>query len=225
MAAFVVTGGFGILGRAVANAAIGQGWKVALVDVSPKVPDDLAKIEAITCFAGVDLADQTAASVLFEAIDETFDGLGALANVAGGFDWISVAQADAAIWQRMMTINLLTTVSASRAALPALIKSHGNIVNVGAFAALKAAAGMAPYTAAKSGVHRLTESLAEELRPHGVRVNAVLPTIIDTPSNRRDMPDADWTNWIAPDDIAQVILFLASPLAGAVNGVLLPITK
>ena len=163
----------------------------------------------MTWFLGVDLAAQTAASTLFRAIDKKFAGLGALANVASGFDWIAVEQVDAAVWLRMVTVNLLTAVSANRAALPALIKSRGDTDNVRAFAALKAAAGMAPYTAAKCGRHRLTESLAEELRPHGVRVNAVLPTIINTPTNRRDMPHADRSSRIAPDEIAEIILFLS----------------
>jgi NAD(P)-dependent dehydrogenase (short-subunit alcohol dehydrogenase family) len=122
-------------------------------------------------------------------------------------------------------MNVLTALSASRAALSGLKKSRGSIVNVGANAALHAAAGMGPYTAAKAGVHRLTEALAEELRPSGVRVNAVLPSIIDTPANRRDMPDADKSAWVAPEDLARVILFLASAEASAVNGALVPVTK
>jgi NAD(P)-dependent dehydrogenase (short-subunit alcohol dehydrogenase family) len=125
----------------------------------------------------------------------------------------------------MQEMNVLTTLSASRAALPALRKSRGSIVNVGANAAVRAAAGMGPYAAAKAGVHRLTEALAEELRPSGVRVNAVLPSIIDTPTNRRDMPDADRSAWVAPEDLARVILFLASAEANAVNGALVPVTK
>ena len=84
---------------------------------------------------------------------------------------------------------------------------------------------MGPYTAAKAGVHRLTEGLAEELRPAGVRVNAVLPSIIDTPTNRLSMPDADFASWVSPLEVAEVILFLASREATAVNGVLLPLTK
>jgi NAD(P)-dependent dehydrogenase (short-subunit alcohol dehydrogenase family) len=125
----------------------------------------------------------------------------------------------------MQEINVMTALSASRAALPALKKSRGSMVNVGAYAALRAAAGMGPYAAAKAGVHRLTEAMAEELRPSLVRVNAVLPSIIDTPANRLDMPDADRSAWVAPEDLARVILFLASAEAIAVNGALVPVTK
>ncbi|RZJ93411.1 MAG: SDR family oxidoreductase, partial [Brevundimonas sp.] len=116
-------------------------------------------------------------------------------------------------------------VNASRAALPHLKASpEGRIVNVGANGALKAAAGMGAYAAAKSGVHRLTEALAEELKTTSVTVNAVLPSIIDTPANRKDMPDADPAAWVAPADLAAVILFLASPDSRAVTGALIPVT-
>ena len=124
----------------------------------------------------------------------------------------------------MFAANLKTTVNASRAALPALLESGaGRIINVGALAALKAV-GMGPYTASKAGVHRFTESLAEETKGRGVTVNAVLPSTIDTPANRAAMKDADFSRWVAPGDLAAVILFLASREAGAVAGALLPVT-
>jgi len=118
-----------------------------------------------------------------------------------------------------------TAANASRAALKLLRASPaGRIVNIGAAGAVKAAAGMGAYAAAKAGVHRLTESLAEELKADGVTVNAVLPSIIDTPANRADMPDADFSAWVAPADLAEVILFLASPAARALTGALIPVT-
>jgi NAD(P)-dependent dehydrogenase (short-subunit alcohol dehydrogenase family) len=95
---------------------------------------------------------------------------------------------------------------------------------VGSAAALKSGVGMAAYTASKSSVHRLTESLAEELKDTPVTVNAVLPSIIDTPANRKDMPDADPSRWVAPADLAAVILFLASPASRAMTGALVPVT-
>jgi NAD(P)-dependent dehydrogenase (short-subunit alcohol dehydrogenase family) len=225
MAAIVVTGGFGVLGRAVGQQAAARGWQVALVDVAAAAPAELADDEKLACFANADLTDETATLALFETIDAHFGGISALANVAGGFAWVPTEQAGPENWKTMFEMNLLTAVSASRAALPSLKRAKGSIVNIGAFAALKAAGGMAPYTAAKSGVHRLTEALADELRGTGVRVNAVLPTIIDTPANRRDMPDADTAMWIAPDELAKIILFLASADAAAINGALLPVTK
>ena len=149
----------------------------------------------------------------------------ALLNLAGGFRWQTLADGDPAAWPLLYSMNAGATVAACRAALPHLLAGpNGAIVNVGAAGALKAAAGMGPYAASKAAVHKLTESLAEELKGR-VRVNAVLPSIIDTPANRKDMPDADPAAWVAPADLAAVILFLASPAARAVTGALLPVTS
>jgi NAD(P)-dependent dehydrogenase (short-subunit alcohol dehydrogenase family) len=205
--------------------AVRQGWQVALVDVAAAPAADLIEDKRFACFPNADLTDEAATFTLFEKIDAQFGGIAALANVAGGFTWVPTEEAGLESWKKMFDMNLGTAVSASRAALPALKRTKGAIVNIGAYAALKAAGGMAPYTAAKSGVHRLTEAMAEELRAAGVRVNAVLPTIIDTPANRRDMPDADSSLWIAPDELAKIILFLVSAEAAAINGALLPVTK
>jgi NAD(P)-dependent dehydrogenase (short-subunit alcohol dehydrogenase family) len=108
--------------------------------------------------------------------------------------------------------------------LPHLVESGGAIVNVGAAAAANPATGMAPYTASKAGVAALTASLADELRGRSVRVNAVLPTIIDTPANRADMPDADTSAWVKPSSIARVIAFLISPEAGSITGASVPLS-
>ena len=125
----------------------------------------------------------------------------------------------------MFALNLKTALNASRAARPFVKQSpEGRIVNVGANGALKAAAGMGAYAASKAGVHRLTESLAEELKATPVTVNAVLPSILDTEQNRRDMPDADPAKWVQPSDLARVMLFLASPESRAITGALIPVT-
>src|SRR5690606_38004069 len=116
-----------------------------------------------------------------------------------------------------------TAVNACKAALPQLLESKGAIVSVGANGAVKAAAGMGAYAASKAGVHRLTESLADELKGR-VRVNAVLPSIIDTAANRADMPEADFSAWVRPEELARVMLFLASDEASAVTGALVPVT-
>jgi len=120
-------------------------------------------------------------------------------------------------------MNVRTALIATRSVLPLLKASKGAVVNVGANAAAKAGAGMGAYAASKAGVARLTEALAEELKDEGVRVNAVLPSIIDTPANRADMPDADFSRWVSPENLAQVIAFLLSPDATAVTGALLPV--
>jgi NAD(P)-dependent dehydrogenase (short-subunit alcohol dehydrogenase family) len=108
------------------------------------------------------------------------------------------------------------------AALPHLA-SGGRIVNIGANAAARAGLVMGAYTASKSGVARLTESLAEELKERGITVNALLPSIIDTPANRRDMPDADFSRWVKPEQLAATIVFLLSDEASAITGALIPV--
>ena len=159
------------------------------------------------------------------SVKAKFGRLDALLNIAGGFQWDTIADGKVDGWDRMYAMNLKTALNACKAALPYFMESGaGRIVNVGAQSALHAASGFGPYAASKSAVHRLTESLADELKLKGVTVNAVLPSIIDTAQNRRDMPNADFTRWVAPADLAAVILFLASDEAKAVTGALIPVS-
>ncbi|NWG52652.1 MAG: SDR family NAD(P)-dependent oxidoreductase [Hydrogenophilaceae bacterium] len=217
----VVTGAFGVLGRAVCAAAAARGLKVAALDYAPP-PDGFA---AAFAQGGVDLTNADAAQGAIDTVARQLGGVDALANIAGGFAWQPVAGGDPSLWDKMFLINLKTAANAARAAIPHLKASPaGRIVNVGANAALKGGAGMGPYTASKAGVHRLTEALAEELKETNVCVNAVLPSVLDTPANRADMPGADPKKWVAPADLAAVILFLASEEARAVTGALLPVT-
>lgn len=221
-----ITGGFGTLGAAVGNAALAQGWDVALIDLAP-VPDGLAlaKQPKVLALGGVDLADAASAGQAIEKTVARFGRLDALANVAGGFRWQTLADGSLENWDWLYNINVRTAATTSKAALSVLQASGaGAIVNVGAASALlKAPAGMGAYAASKAGVLRLTESLAEEMKDKGVRVNAVLPTIIDTPPNRADMKDADFSRWVTPAQLASVILFLASDQASAVTGALVPV--
>lgn len=215
-----VTGGHGVLGRAVVEAAIADGLRVAVIDHAPghAVPPGVLEL------GGVDLTDPTSAARAIDATVAKFGRLDALLNIAGGFVWQTVDDADPA-WDRMYALNVATALNATRAALPHLKRSdEGRIVNVGANGALKSAAGMGAYAASKSGVHRLTESLAEELKSTSVTVNAVLPSILDTEQNRADMPDADPAKWVQPADLARVMLFLASPDSRAITGALIPVT-
>ena len=216
----VVTGGHGVLGRAVVDAALARGLKVAIIDhaAGQSAPQGVLEL------CGVDLTDAAAAAAAVNAVVERFGRLDALLNIAGGFVWQTTDDAHPA-WSKMFALNLTTALNASRAALSHLKASDaGRIVNIGSAAALKAGAGMGAYAASKSAVHRLTEGLAEELKATSVTVNAVLPSIIDTPANRADMPDADPATWVAPADLAAVILFLASPGARAITGALVPVT-
>jgi NAD(P)-dependent dehydrogenase (short-subunit alcohol dehydrogenase family) len=215
-----VTGGHGVLGRAVVEAALADGLKVAVIDHASGLPTPDGVLE----LGGVDLTDSASAAAAIEAVAAYFGRLDALLNIAGGFVWQTTEDADPA-WDRMYALNVKTALNASRAALPHLKRSDdGRIVNVGANGGLKAAAGMGAYAASKSGVHRLTEGLAEELKSTSVTVNAVLPSILDTEQNRKDMPDADPAKWVRPSDLARVMLFLASPESRAITGALVPVT-
>jgi NAD(P)-dependent dehydrogenase (short-subunit alcohol dehydrogenase family) len=217
----------GALGGVVAETAAKRGASVALLDHAPTVPAGFAeRLGGKTLIiGGVDLTSLTAAETAMASIKTKFGRLDALLNIAGGFQWETIAGGKVDSWDRMYAMNLKTALNASKAALPYLLESGaGRIVNVGAGSALHAASGFGPYAASKSAVHRLTESLADELKLKGVTVNAVLPSTIDTAQNRRDMPNADFGRWVAPADLAAVILFLASDEAKAVTGALIPVS-
>lgn len=216
-----ITGGHGVLGSAVARVATERGWRVALIDHAPAPPGVVCE----NTYGGVDLTNADATAKAFDQLNADFGGLDALFNIAGGFVWQTLEDGDPATWARLHAMNVTTCLTAVRAALPLLKASAaGRIVNVGANGAMKAAAGMGAYAASKQGVHKLTESLAEELKATAITVNAVLPSIIDTPANRADMPKADPKTWVAPEALAEVMLFLASEAAGAVTGALIPVT-
>jgi NAD(P)-dependent dehydrogenase (short-subunit alcohol dehydrogenase family) len=223
----VVTGGFGALGSGVAAGAVDRGASVAVLDVAPSAPQALADRlgPKALLIGGVDLSSPEGAQQAMGAVKANFGRLDALLNIAGGFQWEPVEDGTGESWDRMFALNLKTALNACKAALPYLLESGaGRIVNVGAQSALHAASGMGPYAASKSAVHRLTEALADELKLKGVTVNAVLPSTIDTPANRRDMPKADFDRWVSPADLAAVILFLASDEAKAVTGTLIPVS-
>ncbi len=219
----IVTGGFGILGHAVSEAFAAAGNRVARVDFagSPHSP-----VKGALDLAGVDLTDVTATQAALDQVIAAHGGIDVLVNVAGGFTWETLEGGSIDAWARMQSMNLISNATISKLALPALTKSgEGRIISIGAGAAVKAGMGMGAYAASKSGVHRLTEALAEELAGQGVTVNAVLPSIIDTPTNRADMPGEDFSTWVQPAAIADVILFLASPAARAITGALIPVTR
>jgi len=220
---FAITGAFGVLGSAVAQAAAEAGARLALIDHA-KAPSGPAPDGALV-LGGVDLTDANRAGAAIDEAAEHFGGLDALLNIAGGFSWETLEGSSGETWKRMFLLNVQTASNASRAAIPHLRRSSaGRIVNVGANAALKASMGMGAYAASKAGVHSLTQALAEELKGDGVTVNAVLPSILDTPTNRTDMPKADFASWVRPQELAAVMLFLASEEASAVTGALIPVT-
>ncbi|MGH8289423.1 MAG: SDR family NAD(P)-dependent oxidoreductase [Steroidobacteraceae bacterium] len=222
----VVTGAFGSLGLAVARSFREQGAVIALLAHTPPPAQLRAEFPAPHCIlSGIDLTHAASAGTAMETVRATLGAIDVLVNIAGGFRWQTLEQGDVEGWDAMYAMNLKTAVVSTKAALPLLLASPaGRIINVGAGAAARpAGSGMGPYTASKAGVHKLTESLAEELKDRGVTVNAVLPGIIDTPQNRADMPNADLSRWVRPEAIASVVVFLASEQAAAVTGALVPV--
>jgi 3-oxoacyl-[acyl-carrier protein] reductase len=217
----VVTGASGALGKVVAEAALARGAHVAGVDhAASQIPPTARRIE----LGGVDLSDAAAAKKAIDAVAAHFGRIDALINIAGGFAFETAAEGDPKTWQRMYSLNVLTALNASRSALGHLTASSaGRIVNVGAMGALQAGYGMGAYAASKAGVHRLTEALAAEWKGK-ITVNAVLPSTIDTPANRASMPRADFGKWVKPQELAELILFLVSDGASAINGALIPVS-
>lgn len=219
MSVIVVTGAAGVLGQAVAELLVEQGQRVVGLDrVAGAGVTGVADM-----IAGVDLSDEPSVAKTFDEIQARHGAIRGLVNVAGGFLWETVLDGPLDSFRRMFEINLMTSLVASRAAASHMPRG-GSIVNLGAAAADRAATGMAAYAASKSAVARLTEALSEELKEQGIRVNAVLPAIIDTPTNRRDMPEADFTRWASPAEVANVIAFLLSDAASGVTGAAIRVT-
>jgi NAD(P)-dependent dehydrogenase (short-subunit alcohol dehydrogenase family) len=215
----IVTGAFGALGRVVADTLARRGLRMALLDAAGQVPGALAESPGVFVLPNVDLTDEMVTVDAVQQVLEQFGRLDALVNVAGGFRWETVAEGSAATWDRLYTLNVKTALHTCRAALPALkAAGRGRIVNIGAGAAVRAGLGMGAYAASKAGVQRLSEALAEELKDQHITVNTILPSIIDTPANRADMPDADASRWVQPASIAEVVAFLLSPAAQDVTG-------
>ena len=213
----LVTGANGALGRAVIAEARAAGADTIGVDLV--IDEPLASLPGT--WLRLDLAQTAPVISAFDRLGE-FD---ALFNVAGGFAMGETAYATSDDeWNAMFRLNVDTMRNAVRASVPMMIRrGRGSIVNIGAQSAREGQPMMSAYCAAKGTVMRLTESLARELRAHGINVNAVLPSILDTPRNRADMPDADYSQWVQPIDLASVICFLGSDAARAVHGALIPV--
>jgi NAD(P)-dependent dehydrogenase (short-subunit alcohol dehydrogenase family) len=223
----VITGASGNLGRALVAAFAAKDAQLALVDRRRDRLDAVYGAEdARRLHVAADLANADAVEAAARATTDRFGRVDALCNIAGGFRMGSpVHETSDADWSFLFDINARTVLHAARAFVPRMLAAGGGkIVNVGAFAAQKGAAGMGAYVASKSAVIRLTETMSAELREKNINVNCVLPTIIDTPENRKAMPDADPRKWVAPEDLANVIVFLASDAARAIHGAAIPVT-
>jgi NAD(P)-dependent dehydrogenase (short-subunit alcohol dehydrogenase family) len=225
----VVTGAAGNLGSAVARTfQIGKA-KLVLVDRAedrlPSLFPDLADSPDHYLATSVDLTDADAVQAMANETIRRFGRIDVLVNAAGGWrGGTPVHETSLDTWDFMLSLNARTVLIASRAVVPAMLKRKaGKIVNVAARAALGGSKNTGAYSAAKSAVLRLTESMAAELKGQGINVNCVLPGTIDTPQNRSSMPSADFGRWVPPEAIADVILFLASDAARAVHGAAIPV--
>ncbi len=223
----LVTGAAGNLGQAVAQAFAAQGDHLVLVDLKNEALAQAFGAETPSrLFVAANLLDVAQAQAVVDAALQRFGRIDVLCNIAGGFRMgEAVHETSEKTWNFLFDLNVRTVLHMAQVVVPAMLAAGGGkIVNVGAFSAQRGVARMGAYTASKATVIRLTEAMAAELREKNINVNCVLPTIIDTPQNRADMPDADPARWVAPADLAGVIAFLASDAARAVHGAALPVT-
>src|SRR5882762_4910487 len=218
----MLTGAAGNLGRAVASAFDKAGANLALLDLKRGNLQDGER----RFFVETDLLEAQSVQAAVAKAVQRFGGIDVLCNIAGGFRMgAPVHETTDKDWNFLFDVNARTVLNMARAVVPVMLKAGGGkIVNIGAFAAQKGAAQMGAYIASKSAVIRLTETMAAELREKNINVNCVLPTVIDTPANRADMPKADPRRWVAPQALAEVILFLASDAARAIHGAAIPVT-
>ena len=222
----IITGAVGNLGSAVATVLAAGGAKMVLVDRSQERLEQAFETVPETLLAGgVDLTSEESVQAMVASALERFGRIDALVNTVGGFrGGKAVQEEELSTWDMMLSVNLRTTLLTCRAVVPTLLEQgSGSIVNVSSAAGLSGPAGLAAYSASKAAVLRLTESLSSEVKAAGIRVNAVLPSTIDTPQNRQAMPDADTSTWVKPVEIAEVIAFLVSDASRAVTGVALPV--
>lgn len=226
----IVTGGAGNIGQAVTRAFLSAGARVAVPFYKTDLPDALDALksefggERLLSFA-LDLTTERGATAAIHEVVEWTGRLDAVAHMVGGYrGGANLADTAVEVWDRMMDLNLKSAFLVARAAIPEMIRTEGgSLVFVSSRAALHNRRGHAAYAVAKSALITLVEAIAEEYRDRGIRANAVLPNIVDTEDNRRAMPDAVGDAWTAPEEIARIILFLASGQATVVNGAAIPV--
>jgi NAD(P)-dependent dehydrogenase (short-subunit alcohol dehydrogenase family) len=218
----VITGAAGALGRAVTQHYLDAGARLALLERHPEhltqAFPGLDNSQHLLLAADVTSADSVKAAG--EQILRAFGHVDAVIHIAGGFEMgPAVHELDRAAWDRMLNLNAWSFVAVSQAFVPAMVaRGAGALVAVTAKSASRGVAHMAAYCASKSALQRLVESLAAEVAPHGVQVNSIAPSVLDTPANRQAMPDADPKEWVSTVVAAKSIAYLASEGAAALHG-------
>lgn len=225
----LVTGAAGNLGSAIAYRFDRAGAELALTDRQANrlelVCGELGKKSGHLLIGSIDLTDTASVENAVQQILQKYERIDVLINVAGGYRaGTPVHETPAEDFDFLMNLNALSAFITSKVVVPSMIEARkGAIINIGARSGLKGKANSAAYDASKSAVIRITESLSAELKQYGINVNCILPGTIDTPQNRESMPDADFAQWVKPEAIAEVILFLASKSAQAIHGAVLPV--
>ena len=222
----IITGGTGALGRAVVAEFLEEGARVVCTYI---VDEELKGLSSVIKNSNLQLikSDVTKEKQVTKLVQKTqgrFRRIDVLVNIVGGFVYSKIQDTDEKTWDRMMNMNLKSTFLCSKAVLPQMIKqNYGRIINISSRPALKGSAGVGAYSASKAGVLNLTETIADEVKDYDINVNAILPSTIDTPANRRDMPKADFTKWVKPEEIARVMVFLVSDDSKPISGAGIPV--
>jgi NAD(P)-dependent dehydrogenase (short-subunit alcohol dehydrogenase family) len=225
----IITGGTGALGRAVVSAFIEEGAKVVCTYI---IDEELSHYSSSLTenqrsnlvFVQADVTKEKSVAEVVQKTLERFGRVDVLVNIVGGFTYAKIIDTDEKTWDSMMNINLKSTFLCSKAVLPQMIKqNYGKIINVSSRPGLKGSSGVGAYAASKAAVMNLTETIADEVGDYEINVNAILPSTIDTPANRKSMPDADFSKWVKPEEIARVITFLASDDSRSISGAGIPV--
>jgi NAD(P)-dependent dehydrogenase (short-subunit alcohol dehydrogenase family) len=221
----VVTGASGHLGSAVAASLRAAGAHLILIDLQVQRLQAIFADDPAVYLIEVDLLNRAAVMSTVREACNRFGGIDGVCHIAGGFRMgEAVHDTTAETWDFLMDLNVRTLLNLSAATVPVLLqRGAGRFVTVGAGAAQRGLAYLGAYSASKSALIRLTESMSAELKGHNINVNCVLPSIIDTPDNRAAMPDADHSSWVTPAALADVITFLTSDAARAVHGAAIPV--
>ena len=225
----IVTGGTGALGQSVVRQLLEREAQVVVTYTKNNELDALtAKLDEpqrarLTPFH-VDVTNPKAVDELIEHVINQLHRIDGLANLVGGYTSTSVTEMSAEAWHAMLSLNLDSAFLMSKAVLPAMLKAnYGRIVSVGSRSAMQAKANEAAYNVAKVGVMWLMESISNEVKQHNITANSVLPSTIDTPANRSTMPDSDYSKWVRPDEIAELVCYLLSDSASGTSGAKIPI--